>query len=73
MSKMLMIDKKIPNLPYKIINIQYIDGLKINLENGYWISLRFSGTEPLLRLIYEVSDEKMGSKIIASFEKFYKI
>ena len=73
MNKMLMIDKKIPNLPYKIINIQYIDGLKINLENDYWISLRFSGTEPLLRLIYEVSDKKMGNKIIASFEKFYKI
>jgi phosphomannomutase len=35
------------------------DGLRINLENGGWLLLRFSGTEPLMRIYTEVPDRAL--------------
>ncbi len=33
------------------------DGFRFVLEGGYWALIRFSGTEPLLRLYAEAEDE----------------
>jgi phosphomannomutase len=38
---------------YGFKNIETIDGIKYHLENGGWIMLRASGTEPLLRIYAE--------------------
>ena len=38
---------------YRIDNI---DGLRFMLEDGSWAVIRFSGTEPLLRIYVEASD-----------------
>src|SRR5690606_34961346 len=38
---------------YAFHNIETIDGIKYHLENGGWIMLRASGTEPLLRIYAE--------------------
>jgi len=35
------------------------DGYRFNLENGGWVLLRFSGTEPLLRIYTEVPDKAL--------------
>ena len=42
--KQLLEDKELPELPYEIDRISYLDGLKIYLKDGGWISVRFSGT-----------------------------
>ena len=42
----------------KITKLDKTDGLKINLENGDWIALRLSGTEPLIRFYSESSNQK---------------
>ena len=44
-------------LDNKITKVDKIDGVKINLENGDWIALRLSGTEPLIRLYSESSNK----------------
>ena len=35
------------------------DGFRFNLDNGGWVLLRFSGTEPLLRIYTEVPDKAL--------------
>ena len=43
--------KKIADMTVKDIDIR--DGYRYELENGYWGLIRFSGTEPLLRVYAE--------------------
>ncbi len=40
------------------------DGLRFNLENGGWLLLRFSGTEPLMRIYTEVPDKALVPKLL---------
>lgn len=42
---------------YKVNKVEKIDGVKYHLENGGWVMLRASGTEPLLRIYAEGDDE----------------
>lgn len=37
----------------KVIHINTVDGFKFELEDGSWLLVRFSGTEPVLRLYCE--------------------
>jgi len=37
----------------KVVNVLAIDGYKFRLEDGRWLLIRFSGTEPVLRLYSE--------------------
>ena len=39
----------------KVINVILKDGVKLVLENGDWLLVRPSGTEPLLRVYLESS------------------
>lgn len=42
---------------YKANKVEKIDGVKYHLENGGWVMLRASGTEPLLRIYAEGDNE----------------
>ncbi len=48
-------EKKLPDFPHEIEKVSYLDGCKVYFKNG-WIIVRFSGTEPLLRIFCEMSD-----------------
>lgn len=71
--KQILLNKKVPTLPLKVIETNYLDGLKITLENDQWISLRFSGTEPVLRLMLETNLKANANKLIKIFESYYKL
>lgn len=71
--QMLFLDKLIPTLPYNIIRISYLDGCKIYFENGGWIAIRFSGTEPLLRIFCEMPKAKDAIKVCHIFEAFLEL
>lgn len=66
----LLTDKNLPDIPYKPGKISYLDGLKIYLEDGGWISVRFSGTEPLLRIFCEMIRKDDAEAFCAVFEKY---
>lgn len=66
----VMVDKLIPDLPYEIEKITYLDGCKIYFENGGWIIVRFSGTEPLLRIFCEMPEEEEAVRVCEIFEDF---
>ena len=38
---------------YEVKSVSYQDGIKLRINNNYWVLFRFSGTEPLLRLYCE--------------------
>lgn len=68
--KTIMEDKEIPKLPYEIRDISYLDGLKIYLKDGGWVSVRFSGTEPLLRIFTEMKQEADARALCRLFEEY---
>jgi alpha-D-glucose phosphate-specific phosphoglucomutase len=49
---------------YKVVKIAHYDGTKIFLENDNWALLRFSGTEPVLRLVVEADSPTKAAELI---------
>jgi len=64
--------KNIPNKigDHFIIKVSNIDGIKLRLENNYWILFRFSGTEPLLRLYCEAPSKHLLEKSLKWSKEF---
>lgn len=52
--KQIMIDKNPIEFPYEIEKVSYLDGYKVYFKNGGWVIIRFSGTEPVLRVFCEM-------------------
>lgn len=49
----------IPDFGLKIVSESYEDGCKVHFEDG-WILIRFSGTEPLLRIFCEFPENRFS-------------
>ena len=70
MTKILLEDKKVPELPFEIDHISYMDGCKVYFTNGGWVVARFSGTEPLLRIFCEMPTAEQAKKVSEIYEDF---
>ncbi|MBR2327532.1 MAG: phosphoglucomutase/phosphomannomutase family protein [Clostridia bacterium] len=57
LKELLFVKKETPAFSEKVKSLCYDDGLKVRFENGGWIIVRFSGTEPLLRIFCEMPSE----------------
>lgn len=73
MQHLLMEEKKLPELPYAIDHVSYLDGSKVYFENGGWVIARFSGTEPLLRIFCEMPDAEQAKEVVDLYEKFLEL
>lgn len=71
--KILMTDKLTPKLPCKVDHISYMDGCKVYFKNGGWVSARFSGTEPLLRVFCEMPESSLAEEICARYREFLQL
>ncbi len=49
----------------KVIGRDEVDGYRFNLEGGWWLLLRFSGTEPLLRIYAEMPSSQQVQDALA--------
>lgn len=49
---------------YKVVSIKKFDGTKFILENGAWLLIRPSGTEPILRIYAEAPSKKQVLDLI---------
>lgn len=49
----------------KVIGRDEVDGYRFHLEGGWWLLLRFSGTEPLLRVYAEMPDANQVQDALA--------
>lgn len=50
--------------PYPVVGIDHTDGTKILLENDNWALLRFSGTEPVLRMFVEADSPEKATELL---------
>ncbi|MBD5545979.1 MAG: phosphoglucomutase/phosphomannomutase family protein [Lachnospiraceae bacterium] len=71
--KVLLEDKRLPELPFKIMDVSYLDGSKVYFENGGWVTARFSGTEPLLRIFCEMPEKEDAVRICKIYEEFLQL
>ena len=56
--------------PYHVVSISPIDGIKLLLENDNWALVRFSGTEPVLRLMVEADSPEKAQELIDWLKEF---
>jgi phosphomannomutase/choline kinase len=56
--------------PYKVVKISHMDGTKLYLENDNWVLLRFSGTEPVLRLAVEADSPAKAHELLDWLKQF---
>jgi phosphomannomutase len=56
--------------PYPVIGIDHTDGTKILLENDNWALLRFSGTEPVLRMFVEADSPEKADELLTWLKGF---
>jgi phosphomannomutase len=66
----LFIDKLLPRFLYPVETVSYLDGCKVYFKNGGWVVVRFSGTEPLLRLGAEMQTESEAQELVKTFRDF---
>lgn len=69
LQKKLFEDKEIPDYP-NVANVSYLDGLKITFDDDSWISARFSGTEPVLRIFAESYTEDDARNLVETMQNF---
>ncbi len=48
----------------KVVNLNTTDGFKFNLEDGGWMLIRFSGTEPIMRVYCETTRQDCVKDIL---------
>lgn len=71
--KVLLEEKQLPELPFEIDKVSYLDGSKVYFTNGGWVTARFSGTEPLLRIFCEMPTAEEAVKVCEIYEAFLKL
>lgn len=49
---------------HRVVAVSHLDGTKIHLENDNWALLRFSGTEPALRLFVEADTPQKAGELL---------
>ncbi|MDC3169124.1 phosphoglucomutase/phosphomannomutase family protein [Prochlorococcus sp. AH-716-E17] len=55
---------------YSIKSLSKIDGIKLRMDNNFWLLFRFSGTEPLLRLYCEAKSENDLNEVLEWSQKY---
>jgi phosphomannomutase len=55
---------------YPVTRISHEDGIKLFLENENWALLRFSGTEPLLRLAVQADSKEKAREMMEWLRQF---
>ena len=70
MQHILFEERLLPEMPFEIDYVSYMDGCKVYFKNGGWIIGRFSGTEPLIRIFCEMPQKQDAVRCCDIFAKF---
>ena len=52
-----------------IVHVDLTDGFKYTMEDGSWLLIRFSGTEPLVRIYSEAGSDELVKKLLEDGRK----
>ena len=69
-TKVLMEDKQVPCCDKSIKKISYMDGCKVFFDDDSYVICRFSGTEPLLRIMAEADTKEEAQMLLDVFRTF---
>ncbi len=69
-TQQIIVDKKLPEFQVRIAHVGYEDGCKVYFEDGSFVCCRFSGTEPLLRILAEAVDKEIAKRYVKAFRNF---
>ena len=58
---------------YPVVRVSHMDGTKLYLENDNWVLLRFSGTEPVLRLTVEADSPDKANELMDWLKQFVAV
>ncbi len=67
--KLVLTDRCLPHFPDPVQKVSYLDGCKVYFESA-WVILRFSGTEPRVRIFAEDRTEERAEKLARIFAEF---
>ena len=56
LEQLLIQEQYVPDFNKTIRRVSYQDGVKFYFPDDTWVSIRFSGTEPVLRIFLEAND-----------------
>ena len=59
----IMIRHDLPDLPLPVEKVSFLDGCKLYLKGG-WIIIRFSGTEPRVRIFAEAETPLQAENLV---------
>lgn len=59
----IMLRRELPALPLPVEKVSFIDGCKLYLRGG-WIIIRFSGTEPRVRIFAEAETRALAEDLV---------
>ncbi len=68
-ARMILTEKQLPDLHRKVEKVSYMDGCKVYLEDG-WVIVRFSGTEPRVRIFAEAKTEAEARQTVKRMAEF---
>lgn len=65
LQRRIFVDHELPDFGREIERISWTDGCKVYFTDDAWVTIRFSGTEPVLRVFAEASDGPAAEQIAA--------
>ena len=68
-ARIILRDKRLPEFSRKVEKVSYMDGCKVYLEGG-WVIVRFSGTEPRVRIFAEAETEEEARETVKKMARF---
>ena len=69
-TKILLEEKRVPAFEKNVKKISYMDGCKVFFDDDSYVICRFSGTEPLLRIMAEASTKEEAQALLDVFHGF---
>lgn len=68
-NRLLMEEKQLPAFDRPVQRVSYMDGCKVYFDDG-WVSARFSGTEPRIRIFAESGTMESAVELVRKMAKF---
>ena len=68
-ARIILTEKQLPAFGRKVEKVSYMDGCKVYLEDG-WVIVRFSGTEPRVRIFAEAKTEAEARETVKQTAAF---
>ena len=66
---LMMTEKKLPEFDRPVDKVNYMDGCKVYFRDG-WVILRFSGTEPRIRIFAEAPTRQEADALVRNMADF---